>query len=178
MNEFDKLYEAYKDKVFNLALQYVQNLHDAEEITQDIFVKIYRNLDKFRNNAQPQTWIYRIAVNQCLDFLKAKRTRKRFAFFASFFGQSDKNNNLADNLSDFNHPGIDLEQKESIKIIFQCLNELPDNQKTALILHKIEHKPQAEIAEIMQISIKAVESLIQRAKTNLQKKLSQNKGLT
>ncbi len=176
MNEFEQLYVTYKNLVFNLSLQYVQNKQDAEEITQDVFVKIHQTLHTFKHEAKIQTWIYRITVNKCLDFLKAKQSKKRFALFTSIF-TSSISTELADNADNiFAHPGVDLEQKESLKIIFDCLNQLPDKQKTALILHKIEHIPQLEIAEIMQLHPKAVESLIQRAKANLQKKLDRYEG--
>lgn len=67
----------------------------------------------------------------------------------------------------FDHPGVLLESKEEIESIYQCINQLPDLQKTALILHKLEDKSQKEIAEIMNSTPKSVESLIQRAKQNL-----------
>jgi RNA polymerase sigma-70 factor (ECF subfamily) len=77
--------------------------------------------------------------------------------------------------AEFNHPGVVLEQKESLKRIFDAINSLKSNQKTAIILHKIEHLTQNQIAEIMEISPKAVESLIQRAKQNLYKTLDYSK---
>jgi len=74
------------------------------------------------------------------------------------------------------HPGVLLENKEATEDIFQYINALPEKQKTALILNKLEHKSQAEIAEIMNMSIKAIDSLIQRAKVNIQKKMELNEG--
>ena len=75
-----------------------------------------------------------------------------------------------------NHPGVLIENQEGTAFIFSCINELPGNQKTALILHKIEQLPLAEIAVIMELSPKAVESLVQRAKTNLLKKIDGSEG--
>ena len=72
----------------------------------------------------------------------------------------------------FEHPGIQLEQKEKSKYLFQAIETLPENQKTVFVLAHIEELPQKEIAAIMNISLKAVESLLQRAKVNLRKKLS------
>ena len=74
---------------------------------------------------------------------------------------------------DFEHPGIQEENKETAKIMYKAINSLPDSQKTAFILGFIEEKPRQEIANIMGISLKAVESLLQRAKENLRKKLHQ-----
>ncbi len=166
---FEETYSKFCKLVFNLALQYVQNTEDAEEITQDVFVSIHHSLQTFQQNAQIQTWIYRITINKSLDFIKARNRKKRFAFITALFYEDG--NELKNLTHHFNHPGILLEQKEDLERLFYHINSLPDNQKTVLILSKIEQKSQKEVAEIMNISIKAVESLLQRAKTNLSKKL-------
>ncbi|WP_300663154.1 RNA polymerase sigma factor, partial [Fluviicola sp.] len=162
------LYEKYAKQVYNLVLQYVQNVNDAEEVTQDVFLAAYKSLDKFRNEANHSTWLYRIAINKSLDFLKAKKRKKRFFWFTHELSGNDS--------VEFNHPGVLMEYKEETEFIFSCINELPDNQKTALILNKIEQLSLSEIAGIMGLSPKAVESLVQRAKTNLSKKMNSGEG--
>ncbi len=171
---FEEIYQEFGRLVFNLALQYVQNSEDAEEITQDVFVAVHQSLQSFQQNSEIQTWIYRIAINKSLDFIKAKKRKKRFAFITSLFYEDD--NEIKNASHHFDHPGILLEQKEALEILFQQINSLPDHQKTALILSKLEQKSQKEVAEIMQQSIKAVESLLQRAKTNLAKMIAQSEG--
>jgi RNA polymerase sigma-70 factor (ECF subfamily) len=156
--------------VFNLALQYVQNQEDAQEITQDVFVAVHYAMGDFKAQSSVATWIYRIAINKSLDFLKAKQRKKRFAFLSSLFYPDSTE--IKYNTVTFDHPGVLLENKEAIAEILKYINELPDAQKTALILTKIEQKPQAEVAEIMELSVKAVEGLLQRAKNNLSKKLN------
>jgi len=165
--QFEELYHEQKKRVFNLALQYVQNVGDAEEITQDVFVKVHQSYETFRHDAKISTWIYRITINQSRDYLKAKKRKKRFAFITSLFYEDS--NEVKHEHPDFNHPGIRMEHKEELARLFTKINGLPENQKTALILAKIEHKSQGEIAEIMELSVKAVESLILRAKTSLKK---------
>ncbi len=171
----DELYQQYKNIVYNIALQYVQNREDAEEILQDVFITVYEKLDTFRNESTCSTWIYRIAINKSLDFLRALKRKKRFAFITSLFYNGT--NELKKDISEFNHPGVLLEQKEELEELFLLINQLPDNQKTALILLKTEDKSQQEVAEIMNISTKAVESLFQRAKNNLKKKINQTKEI-
>ncbi len=171
---FETLYHEHKKLVYNLALQYVQNSEDAEEITQDVFVAIHKSLDSFKEQSKLSTWIHRITINKSLDFIKSKQRKKRYGKFISIF--TENTNEIKYEKPEFNHPGVQLENKEALKQLFKRINELSDNQKTALILSKIEYKPQAEIAEIMNLSIKAVESLIQRAKTSLQKKININEG--
>jgi RNA polymerase sigma factor (sigma-70 family) len=160
--------------VYNLALQYVQNIEDAEEITQDVFMAVYRSLSAFREDSSYSTWIYQITINKSLDFIKAKKRKKRFGFLTSLFSE-DQIGDLNTPV-EFNHPGVQMEDKESLKRLFEYINSLPDNQKTALILHKIENLPQVEVARIMELSPKAVESLIQRAKTGLAKKINTTEG--
>lgn len=157
---FQQCYGLFSEKVYNTAISYVQNNADAEEITQDVFVKIYQNAGKFQGNSAVGTWVYRITVNASLNHLKKKN---RFSFLS--IGPSERDQ------PDFEHPGILLENKEEAKILFKVIQSLPDQQKTAFILSFIEHLPRQEVADIMELSLKAVESLLQRAKGNLRKKL-------
>ena len=171
---FEALYEEYKSLVYNLALQYVQNREDAQEISQDVFVSIHRSMKDFEGKSKLSTWIYRITINKSLDHIKARQRRKRFGILSSLFYEDS--HEPRQELAHFDHPGVQMEQKEALKNIFGLINALPANQKTALILSRIEKKPPAEIAEIMELSVKAVESLVQRAKANLSKKLDAGEG--
>lgn len=171
--DFQEIYTEHKDLVYNLALQYSQNKEDAEEIMQDVFVAIHEKRSSFKQQANLSTWIYRIAINKSLDFLKAKKRKKRSFFFAAI-RLDDEEKHM--DLPDFDHPGILLEQKEELSRIFLAINQLPERQKTAIILLKIEQKTQDETAEIMELSTKAVEGLYHRAKQKLAKILDKNKG--
>lgn len=155
--------------VYNLSLHFVQNILVAEEITQDVFISVYQSLNQFRKDAEISTWIYRITINKCKDHIKATNRKKRYAQVTSLFFKGTLN--IAHDIPEFNHPGVLLENKDELEQIFAHINSLPENQKTAIILHKIDLKSQAEIAKILDINIKAVESLIHRAKVNLLKKM-------
>ena len=172
---FQEIYNDYNKLVYNLALQYVQNIEDAQEITQDTFVSIHQNLHTFQGNARISTWIYRITINKSLDFIKAQKSKKRFAILTSLFHLSG--DEIKHHSSIFDHPGVLLEQKEAMEKIFAQINNLPAKQKTALILKKLEQKSQKEVSDIMGISEKAVESLLQRAKVNLAIKLNVTKEI-
>lgn len=171
---FKEIYSKYKVIVYNVALHYSQSIEDAEEITQDVFVSLYEKLQFFREDASLKTWIYKITVNKSLDFLRAKKRQKRFAFITSIF-TPDSTKTIE--IPTSSHPGIELEEKENLNRLFNCINKLPENQKTVIILLKVEQITQKETAEIMGLTTKAVESLFQRAKNNLKSHL-QNEGLT
>ncbi|MBR9919739.1 MAG: RNA polymerase sigma factor [Bacteroidetes bacterium] len=171
---FRLLYEQYSDLVFNLCLNYLQNEADAEEVTQDVFLKVYQNIDHFRDDSSLKTWIYRIGINKCLDFLKAKKRRKRFGILLPLFSGPTSETLKAG--SDFRHPGIQLEDQEALQQLFKHINDLPEKQKSALILKAIDGLSQKEIAGILKTTEKAVESLLSRARKNLQKKIDQSEG--
>jgi RNA polymerase sigma-70 factor (ECF subfamily) len=166
--DFEKLYNQYSVLVYNLALNYLQNIEDAEEITQDVFIQINNSLDKFQDKSSLKTWIYRITINKCLDYIKHKNSQKRFFIF----GKKSQNEFEISNASNFEHPGILLENKEKAKVLFDIINELGENQKTAFLLSKVDGLSNPEIAEIMNLSISSVESLVFRAKTTLKEKIS------
>ena len=166
--DFEKLYNQYNVLVYNLALNYLQNIEDAEEITQDVFIQINNSLSNFQEKSSLKTWIYRITINKCLDFIKHKNSQKRFFIF----GKKSQNEFEISNVSNFEHPGILLENKEKSKLLFEIINELGENQKTAFLLSKVDGLSNPEIAEIMKLSVSSIESLVFRAKSTLKEKIS------
>lgn len=163
-NALAELYEMYADKVHNTALSYSKNFEDAEDITQDVFLKVHRSAAQFKGRSSVSTWIYRIAVNTSINHINSRKKSK------SFENHSEQTDQI-----EFNHPGVILEQKENANILFKVIDCLPERQKTAFILSYVEFLPRLEVAEIMEISLKAVESLLQRAKSNMRSDLEKYK---
>jgi RNA polymerase sigma-70 factor (ECF subfamily) len=168
---FNNLVELHQEKVLNTCFRFVDSKADAEDLAQEVFIEVYRSIGHFREDAELSTWIYRIAVNKSLDFVRKKKRKKRFAFVLSLadFGDDEKELQLPAS----SNPQNDLEQKERIQILNQAIDSLPENQKAAITLSKYEGFSNKEIAEIMDTSVSAVESLVHRAKNNLHKKLYQ-----
>ncbi len=166
---FRAFYERYKTRVFNTVLSYVQSRPEAEELTQDVFVEIHQSAHRFVGNSSVATWVYRIAVNKALDFLRYQKRQKRFAVLQRLF--SGETGEPAYDPPDFEHPGVLLERRDEARRLFGAIRCLPESQQTAFILSYVEELPQAEVAEVMGLSRKAVESLLQRAKANLRKGL-------
>lgn len=160
MEHFEEVYDFYSEMVYNIALNYVQHQQDAEEITQDVFIKVYKKKSLFEERSSLKTWIYRITINTSLDFLRSKKRRPILtALFSSQDNQPEKN--------EWRHAGILLEEKEGYDALFNALNQLPEKQKTAIILLKVEGLSQKEASLVLNISVKGLESLFQRAKNNL-----------
>ncbi|HEX5667982.1 MAG TPA: RNA polymerase sigma factor [Chitinophagaceae bacterium] len=165
---FRTIVETRKDLVFNTALGLLQNAEDAEDITQEVFIKVYESVHQFKGESAFSTWLYKIAVTKSLELIRSRKRKKRFAFITGILGD---NNELRHDPPEFLHPGVQLDNRERSATLFKAIAKLPENQRVAFTLHKVEGIPYLEISEIMQLSISAVESLIHRAKSNLRKDL-------
>lgn len=166
---FKELVLAYQQKVYNTAIGLVQDHGMAEDITQEVFITVYKSILSFNERSAVSTWIYRITVNKCLDHIRSRKRQKRTGIFGSLF-HKDAGEEAFEKQS-FDHPGIQLERRENARYLFAAINTLPDKQKMVFTLAHVEELPQKEIADILNLSVKAVESLLQRAKANLRKKL-------
>jgi RNA polymerase sigma-70 factor (ECF subfamily) len=166
---FKKLVELYKDRVYNTCLGFLHQREDAEDIAQEVFVQVWNSIGDFKGEAALTTWIYRIAVTKSLELIRYRKSQKRKSFFESMRADSIKPDEVSD--GDFAHPGVALEQKERAQILFRAIGRLSENQRVAFTLHKIEGLSYKEIAEVMEKTLSAVESLMHRAKQNLQDEL-------
>lgn len=167
---FAELLDEYQQKVFHTCISFVPNKEDAEDIAQEVFLEVYKSIRKFKGNSKLSTWIYKISTNKCLEFIRKKSAKKRFAFMQSIAGNEiplDKTNFF----TEFNHPGILLENKERTETIYVAINSLPESQQVIFTLVKLDGKSYQEVVEITGKSLSSVESIMFRAKKNLQKKL-------
>ena len=168
---FSQLLDKYQQKVFGTCISFVPNKEDAEDIAQEVFLEVFKSISKFKGNSKLSTWIYKIATNKCLEFIRKKNTKKRFAFMQTITGTEtplDKTRYF----TEFNHPGILLENKEKSAIIFKAINTLPETQRVIFTLAKIDGKSYQEIVEITGKSLSSVESVMFRAKKSLKEKLA------
>jgi RNA polymerase sigma factor (sigma-70 family) len=165
---FKSLVGMYQDRVYSTVLSITQNSMEAEDICQEVFMEVYQSVAKFRGDAKVSTWIYRIASNKSLEFLRRNKAQKRFAFVKSLFGKDDE---LQHQSVDFEHPGVQMENKERASALFAAIGKLADNQRIAYTLHNMEGLSYQEICDAMDLSKSSVESLLFRAKQNLRKLL-------
>ena len=166
-NAFSFLVQTYQHMVFNTVLSIVQQQEEAEDVAQEVFVQAFISITKFRGDSKISTWLFRIAVTKALDHQRKKKSKKRFGLLKNVFGIGLQEEMVAD----FYHPGVQLENKEKSAILFKALQNLPSQQRVAFTLIKIEGLNYEDTSIIMQISIKAIESLMHRAKLNLRNQL-------
>ena len=166
---FSELIELYQDHIVNTCYGFVRNQADAEDIAQEVFIEVFKAIDRFRSDAKISTWLYRIAVNKSLNFVKKRQRKIWLKSLQSVFSSEHEAHDVADEQTP--DPQMDLEQAERARILRQAIDSLAENQKIAFHLSKFEGLSYKEIAEVMDTTVPAVESLLNRAKKSLQKKL-------
>jgi RNA polymerase sigma-70 factor, ECF subfamily len=159
----------YQKKVIKTAYYFLSNMEDAEDLSQEVFLEILKSISRYKKNSSLYTWVYRITVNKSLDHLRRQKRKKILQTAGTFLNISSDGTNR----DEIRLVTMDTrnEDKEKRKILDNAVNSLPENQKIAFLLNKYEELAYKDIAEIMNLSISSVESLIHRAKLNLQKKL-------
>ncbi|MFH1940675.1 MAG: sigma-70 family RNA polymerase sigma factor [bacterium] len=163
---FRLIVERYHRSIFNLCYRYVESQEDAEEVAQDVFIKVYKTAPLYEPRAKLSTYFYRIAVNLSLNKIR-DRKRKRFLSLDQLQNSGEKDRITSDGFD----PDILAEQQERQRLIRQAIDSLPQNQRTAVILRRFEELSYEEIAEVMKCSVSAVEARLHRAKQSLKKKL-------
>ena len=167
---FKTIVEQWQDMVYNTILGIVQNETEAEDLAQDVFIKVFEKISTFKGDSKFSTWLYRIATTTALDHLRSKKRKKRFGFLQSLTGASGDEK---EHVPDFHHPGISLDNKERAAVLFKAIDSLPENQKSAYTLHKLEGLSYRDVSEVLNTTVSAVESLMSRANQNLRKQLEE-----
>lgn len=167
---FRQLVEKYQQLVVNTCFGLVHNTQDAEDIAQDVFIEVYRSISNFRADSKLSTWLYRISVNRSLNFIRDNKRRKMAQSIEGVFsfGKEKLSNVLPEKGAS---PDSEFENNERAAILHKAIDSLPENQRIAFTLNKYDDLSYKEIADVMETSVSSIESLIYRAKKNLQKKL-------
>lgn len=163
-----QLVDVYQNLVYNTVLGVIQSIEEAEDVAQEVFIQVFQSIKHFKGESKLSTWIYRIAITKSLDWQRRKSRKKRFAIVERLFGMDDA---LKHDPPEFHHPGITLENKEKASLLFKAMTKLPENQRIAFTLNKVEGLSYLEVATVMQVTEASVEALLHRAKQNLRKEL-------
>lgn len=155
---FEDIYKAYADFVYNVALRVVSNMDEAQEVTQEVFITVYRKLKSFKFKSSFKTWIYRIAINSAINSAK-KRSKEQSRTVG--FNDENKFNRTVDSVSD----KIEKEQHE--KTISTLLEALTPDQRACIVLRNIEGLGYQEMSESLGININTVRTRLKRAREKL-----------
>jgi RNA polymerase sigma-70 factor (ECF subfamily) len=160
LSGFEELVRKYQDRIYNLCRYMIQDAHDAQDAAQDVFLKAYGSLKAFKPDASLYAWLYRIAVNTCLDYKKKSRPE-----------QAEDESVIDDLASTEPSPEQRYQSKEMGQSIQLALQKLPEHLRAAIVLKEIEDLSYEEIAEVLHTSIGTVKSRISRAREELRRLL-------
>ncbi len=163
LRAYEVLIQRYQDKVYNLAARMINNREDAHDLVQETFIQIYKSLRHFRGDCSFGTWLYRVATNKCLDFLRRKKPEQ------VFHPASEKDELIADSRDG---PEESLLKEEEAYVVRKALASLPRNYRIVLVLHHYQLLGYKEIAEILDLPVKTVATRLYRARRILREKLT------
>lgn len=165
ITSFEKLIEPYQKKAFNIAYRMLGNLEDANDVTQEALIKIYRSINNFQGKSSFSTWVYSVVSNACIDHIRKNRKAVVVSLDKEFdTGESMYKVEVAD---EANTPEVLLERKETRQLIHDAINQLNVDQREIIILRDINGFSYHEIAEILKCSEGTVKSRISRARGSL-----------
>ena len=154
---FNELLVRHQGAIYQLAHRFLGDANEAEDIAQETFLRLYRSADRYKPNASLRSYLYKIAKNLCIDFLRKKRPETMA--------------NLPETMPQ-DSPLDQLERAQTLQIILDCVDTLPENQRMAILLRHNSGLRYQEIADVMELTVSAVESLLVRARKTLRRRLS------
>ena len=163
VKSFEILIANYKKRAFNIAYRMLGNLEDANDVTQESFLKIYRSIDKFKGKSSFSTWLYSIVSNTCIDFIRRNRKKTTISIDTNY----DEDGYEIEIADEKNTTESLFEKKEIIRSIHDAINRLNHDQKIVIILRDIQGFSYFEISKILNISEGTVKSRISRGRKNL-----------
>lgn len=164
-NAFEEIVHRYHVKVINLVYYFLHDRNEAEDIAQDIFLKVWRNAGKFKGKSSFATWLYRIVVNTCLNHRRDRINKAKY--LEPNINPADITDNPGCNPgSNRENPSMPTKEEREYWV-HRAVQELPPMQRMAIILSRFEGYSYKEIAELMNVSVSSVESHLFRAKKNV-----------
>lgn len=167
---FEQIVRRYQRLVFNIVYHYLGGRNEVEDLAQEIFLKVYRSLDRFDTSRPLKAWIGRIASNACLDELRRARVRRERSF-SDFSEEQEERIRYLYGKSAEGGGLTEEEAEESLSLLQQALDELSAKDRMAFVLREMEEQEYSEIAEAMETSQVAVRIRVSRARKKLQRRI-------
>ncbi len=174
---FEKIIEVYQPIIYNISYRFAGNVDDAADMAQEVFLKMFKNINTFQFKSKFSTWIYRVATNTCLDIVKRENRRVSAYSIDDGFEDDEGNITVGEIADSGSTPDEVVERYEVRDVINSAISQLSDDYKTVIILRDIRGLPYDEIAEILDCSVGTVKSRISRGRKNLREILLKNKEL-
>lgn len=175
ISAFEELIETYQNKVFNIAYSMLNNYEDANDVAQEVFIRVYKSIKNFKGESSFSTWLYRITTNVCLDELRKRKNKNVVSIDEDIpFDDGEVTRQIVD---DGPTPDIIAEKKEVREIVNEAIGQLSEEHKTVIILRELQGLSYEEISKIINCPRGTVKSRINRARSALKNILKSKKEL-
>lgn len=172
---FEELISKYQKRVFNIVLRIVGNADEAEDVSQEVFLKVFKSIAGFKGNSSFYTWLYRITINECMDFIKKRKKTAAYSLDAPLETDEDELKKEVEDKSESTEDKV--ERKEVREYIVKALMTLTAEYRSVIVLRDIQGFSYEEIAHILKCPEGTVKSRINRARSELKNRLSKNMEL-
>jgi RNA polymerase sigma-70 factor (ECF subfamily) len=174
---FEELVDKYKDKIYNMARHMTGSPQEAQDLAQEIFLLIYRNIGSFQGKSSLSTWIYRISLNRCLDWQRKKQRTSKFSFPLFQSNREEDTGDLLDRLPQHQPtPEEQVVKKEQIRELHKAIQSLPEKYQKVIILYHFQQMTYQEISEILDLPVRTIETRLYRGKQKIRDYLSVSAG--
>jgi RNA polymerase sigma-70 factor (ECF subfamily) len=172
IDAFQELIEKYQKTVYNIAFRMLKNPEDAMDISQEALIKVYKSIKSFDFKSSFSTWLYKIVVNTCIDFLRKKKSKVYSIDNPIKTDDGEIKREISDST---NAPETLLDKKITKELVYNAINKLDDSHRTVIILRDIQGFSYQEISEILDCSLGTVKSRINRARNSLKEIILKDK---
>jgi RNA polymerase sigma-70 factor (ECF subfamily) len=174
---FNEVVSRYKNRVYNSVYRMLGNASDAEDLTQEVFVRLYTSLDSFRSQASLNTWLFRIASNLCIDYFRRSKKHRAIAYSLDEplggDAEASEGSGASHEVSDTTYEPHRLAERQELSEQIQvALAGLPEKLRAVLLLHDIEGIPYEEIAQVVGCPLGTVKSRLFNARLQLRQRLT------
>jgi RNA polymerase sigma-70 factor, ECF subfamily len=168
-----KVLAEHQGRIYQLALKITGSTEDAEEVTQDTFLKLVDSIDKFEGRSSLGTWLYKLGMNMAL-MRRRKVTRRREQTWEDPLLAFDETGHHSNQIGRWRGSVLDIEREETKRVVREAIQELPEDYGSVLILADMEGRSRQEIADLMELSVPAVKSRLHRARLMLRARLAED----
>ncbi len=173
LSAFEELVKKHQNSVINFIYRYIGDKIEAEDLSQEVFLKVFKFAKQYKPEAKFTTWLYRIITNLCLNYLRKKKHISFISLDTPVFVDGEKFTKQV-SLPNFLNPDAVFERQEKESTIRKAIDSLPKSQRIAVLLQRFEGLSYKEISGIMKCSVSSVESLLFRAKQTLKERLKKD----
>jgi len=171
---FQELVERYKKKIYFLSYDILGDHHEAEDISQEVFIKVFRSLKNFRRDSKMSSWIYKITTNTCIDALRKRKSKPKINLWD--FNHISIKNNVEEGSTRIQNPELSADASIMQRRIQNALYKVTPRERAVFVMRHYNDLEIKEIAEVLNVSSGTVKSMLFRALNKLRKELSIHRG--